>query len=291
MRVVQAQLDDLTAWLALARDVEDYFGHALADDPGYQESVRKNMQRGTAYCVREQDARPGAALIGALLLSPRAHKVELSWLAVSPHWRRAGIASALVQHTLHQVTPPAEIVLITFSEAVPHSVPARELYLRHDFSPAEEGPPNAAGLPTQVFRLVLGETPTVRAVLHLGANILLVQHHYHNPANTGKWSLPGGRIDPGDADRVATLHREIREEFRVDITVERFLGTFADAKRLHYVYLAAPHTFDLHLDEAEVAAAQWYTPDEIEALHAADQLFAPFILDAVRAVRRTNYQY
>lgn len=291
MRVVQAQLDDLPAWLDLARDVEDYFGHELADDPGYQESVRKNIQRGTAYCVREQDAPPGAALQGALLLSPRAIKVEINWLAVSPRWRRAGIASALLQHGLNTITPPAEIVLITFSESVPNSNPARKLYLRHGFHPAEEGPPNAAGLPTQVFRLVRGDTPTVRAVLHLGANILLVQHHYHNPANYGKWSLPGGQIDPGDMDRVATLHRELREEFGVDITVERFLGTFADTKRLHYIYLAAPHTFDLHIAEAEVAAAEWYTPDQIKALHDADQLFAPFVLDAVQAVRRTASQY
>jgi ADP-ribose pyrophosphatase YjhB (NUDIX family)/ribosomal protein S18 acetylase RimI-like enzyme len=291
MRVVQAQLDDLPAWLVLARDVEDYFGYPLADAPGYQESVRKNMQRGTAFCVREENAAPGAPLIGGLLLAPRTMKYELSWLAVSPRWRRCGVASTLVQHMLSQIAPPAEVVLITFAEEVARSAPARAFYRQHGFAPAEPGPANAAGLPTQIFRRVLGETPTVRAVLHLGANILLVQHHYHDPANTGKWSLPGGQIDPGDPDRVATLRREMREEFHVEVTVERFLGTFADAQRLHYVYLAAPHEIELHLDPSEIAAAQWYTPDEIDALHDADALLAPFIYDAVRAVRQTVIQY
>ena len=52
-------------------------------------------------------------------------------------------------------------------------------------------------------------------------SILLVQRG--RPPDAGRWSVPGGRVEPGE--RVAdAVVREVREETGLDVTVERFVG-------------------------------------------------------------------
>lgn len=125
--------------------------------------------------------------------------------------------------------------------------------------------------------------PTVRAVIEHRGRWLLVQHHYHNPANRGKWSLPGGRIEPGDTDRIATLRRELYEEFRLEVTIVRFVGTYAFRAQQHHVYHVHPHTPQLRIDPSEIAAMQWFTVEEVIAIHDDDRLFASFMLEAIRS--------
>jgi 8-oxo-dGTP diphosphatase len=45
----------------------------------------------------------------------------------------------------------------------------------------------------------------------------------HAPAK-GLWSIPGGRIEPGESDEQAVI-REVREETGLDVTCGRLLGT------------------------------------------------------------------
>ena len=40
----------------------------------------------------------------------------------------------------------------------------------------------------------------------------------------GKWEFPGGKVEPGESLQAA-LRREIREELRMDVFVDRFLRT------------------------------------------------------------------
>ena len=52
--------------------------------------------------------------------------------------------------------------------------------------------------------------------------LLLVQRA--NPPAQGKWSLPGGRLEPGENSETGVV-REVREETGLDVTVIREVGT------------------------------------------------------------------
>lgn len=282
MRVRIACPEDIPAWLALAAEVGPIFG-PLVNDPGFVRALEKNIGRQTAFCVREADGPPGAPLMGGLLFSQCPPKYEIDWLAVARRWQRRGVGSALLRHVFGLVEPPGEMVLLTFAESAPEGQAARQFYQQFGFRPAEPGPVNSANIPTQVFRRTFGHTPTVRAVIRRSGRVLLTQHHYVNPANRGKWSLPGGRIDPTDASHQAALRRELREEFGAEVDIVRFLGTFTHHLRQHHVYLVRLCGEALRIDESEIAAAEWFTAEEVHALHAQGRLFAPFILDAILA--------
>ena len=51
---------------------------------------------------------------------------------------------------------------------------------------------------------------------------LLVVRRGQAPA-LGCWSLPGGRVEPGESDAVAVA-REVREETGLDVRVDRWVG-------------------------------------------------------------------
>ena len=65
--------------------------------------------------------------------------------------------------------------------------------------------------------------PCVGAVVRDEADRLLLVRRAHPPAQ-GRWSLPGGRVEPGESDEQA-LAREVREETGLDVTVGRLVGT------------------------------------------------------------------
>lgn len=62
----------------------------------------------------------------------------------------------------------------------------------------------------------------VGAVILDGGRLLLVKRG-HEPEK-GAWSLPGGRIEPGESDQQA-LAREVREETGLDVTPGRLIGS------------------------------------------------------------------
>ena len=64
--------------------------------------------------------------------------------------------------------------------------------------------------------------PCVGAVVRDGAGRLLLIKRGHDP-EAGKWSLPGGRIEPGETDAQA-LVREMREETGLIILPGPLLG-------------------------------------------------------------------
>lgn len=54
MIVQIAHLDDFLPWLDLAREVEDLFG-PMVRQPGFEETLRKNILGGTAVCIRQDN--------------------------------------------------------------------------------------------------------------------------------------------------------------------------------------------------------------------------------------------
>lgn len=67
------------------------------------------------------------------------------------------------------------------------------------------------------------EIPCVGAVvLDAGGRILLVRRA--NPPAQGQWSIPGGRVEPGETHEAAVV-RELLEETEVRAVVDREVGT------------------------------------------------------------------
>ena len=61
MIVQIAQPEDYAAWLRLAAEVEDLFG-PMVEVEAFQQTLIKNLRRGTALCMREGDGEAGAEL-------------------------------------------------------------------------------------------------------------------------------------------------------------------------------------------------------------------------------------
>ena len=126
-RVETAAESDRTEWLALVRRVSENFPGLDMDE--YAATLKKNISRGTALCVRE-----GGRIIGILLYSPARHC--LSGMAVDPDFRRRGIASALIADMLCRM-PAGEVSVTTFREDDEKGKAPRALYSRLGFAPAE----------------------------------------------------------------------------------------------------------------------------------------------------------
>src|SRR3954452_17334137 len=65
--------------------------------------------------------------------------------------------------------------------------------------------------------------PCVGAVVHDRAGRLLLIRRGHDP-HRGRWSLPGGRIEPGESPEQAIV-REVREETGLEVRVGPAVGS------------------------------------------------------------------
>lgn len=63
----------------------------------------------------------------------------------------------------------------------------------------------------------------VGAVVHDDSGRLLLVRRGQEPG-LGRWSIPGGRVEPGEDDGTA-VRREVLEETGLDVTVGAWLGT------------------------------------------------------------------
>lgn len=119
------------------------------------------------------------------------------------------------------------------------------------------------------------DIPCVGAIVVDHARRLLVVQRANPPA-AGQWSLPGGRVEPGEEAHAAVI-REVHEETGITITVHRELGTvMRDAPGGgRYVirdFLAYPVA--VHEPQAgdDAADARFVTEAELRALDTTDGL-------------------
>lgn len=158
MRVDTATEGDIPAWLDLAREVEFLFG-PMVDSPGFHRALRKNILRGSAFCVREQDGEAGVPLMGGMLFSAKSTTCEIGWLSVAEGARRQGVGTMLVEHAIGLVEPPDELRVTTFAKDNPDGLPARKFYERFGFEPFKQVGATAGRSAREVFRLALPPTP------------------------------------------------------------------------------------------------------------------------------------
>jgi len=67
----------------------------------------------------------------------------------------------------------------------------------------------------------------VGAVVHDGEHRLLLVRRANDPGR-GRWSLPGGRVDPGETDEQAVT-REVLEETGITVAVDCHVGSVTRA--------------------------------------------------------------
>lgn len=133
MDIQLARHADIPSWLALAVEVEHLFG-PMAIESGFHEALKRNIERGSAFCIRDNDGGPGTPLLAGLLFSSRPPIYQIGWLCVASRCRRRGLGRALVLHVMDLVRPPAELTVKTFGPDVPEGEPARRFYQSIGFS-------------------------------------------------------------------------------------------------------------------------------------------------------------
>jgi 8-oxo-dGTP diphosphatase len=129
------------------------------------------------------------------------------------------------------------------------------------------------------LRSVIVITPEVRiircvgAILRDSAGRLLLVQRAHDPG-AGLWSLPGGRVEPGESDTDA-LARELLEETGLIVRIGPLIGT-VERPAPNGVYLifdyaceALGGTFRAGDDAADAA---WVDATTFAALHRAGSL-------------------
>lgn len=142
--VSEGTRDDVASWLEIAREVEPLFGPM----PDFESTLRRNISRGTALCVRDASGR----VLGGLLLRAAPHR-QITWLAVRSSARRKGVGYALVAEALRRCPPPGEVVVDTFGEDNMEGYAARRLYESFGFMTGEYLPDGPEGGSRQRFRL------------------------------------------------------------------------------------------------------------------------------------------
>ena len=116
--------------------------------------------------------------------------------------------------------------------------------------------------------------PCVGAIVTDGQGRLLMIKRGHDPG-AGLWSIPGGRIEPGETDAEAVI-REMIEETGLTVEVGRLIGRVQRPGLNGAVidirdYAATVIGGTLHAGD-DAADARWVAPGELESLDITEGL-------------------
>ena len=138
----------------------------------------------------------------------------------------------------------------------------------------------------------MAPSPQAAPILAVGAvvldgsqRVLLVERG--RPPHAGRWSLPGGKVEAGEAPADAIV-REVREETGIETRVLRHLGIVIVASEgrsfaihEHLLEASSPAPEPRAADDA--ADARWFSPDELPALGLTAEVLA--VIQKARAGR------
>jgi len=122
--------------------------------------------------------------------------------------------------------------------------------------------------------MALQRIPCVGAVIKDEAGRLLLIRRGHEPG-AGLWSIPGGRIEPGESNADALI-REVLEETGLAVAVGRLLGVVQRPGLAGAVvdisdYLAVVTGGELAAGD-DAADARWVTPAQMAQMEARGEL-------------------
>src|SRR3954447_10480081 len=116
--------------------------------------------------------------------------------------------------------------------------------------------------------------PCAGAVVVDADGRLLVIRRGRPPAE-GRWSIPGGRVEPGETVEAAVA-REVREETGLEVAVGGLVGQVERPGRDGAVYVIHDHAATVVGGEPragdDAAEVRWVTPDELAVLPVTEGL-------------------
>jgi len=112
---------------------------------------------------------------------------------------------------------------------------------------------------------------------------LLVQEK--QPKAYGKWNLPAGHVDRGEAIEAAAI-RETQEEAGYQVKLIKEVGLYHESAQKPVVHIFSADIIgdELHFPSDELLDAKWLTFEEIKRLHEAGQLRALWIWELIRQI-------
>lgn len=131
-KVLYAAPDDLPSWMELIKQVKWNFPglDSEKDLQDYENTVLHFMKDHRALCIKN-----GESIIGVMLFSQKHNLI--CFLAVSPNFRRKGLAAALLQEALQQLDSRKPIKVVTFRKEDPKGTAPRALYEKFGFIPCD----------------------------------------------------------------------------------------------------------------------------------------------------------
>ena len=134
---------------------------------------------------------------------------------------------------------------------------------------------------------------TVRCILDRDNRYLLAVHNNNLPQTMGKWGLPGGGIEPGEAFELA-LTRELKEELALDLQGFLEIGDYTYRDSQHKVFAVRYSGYErLEFDKNEILQLAWFSFDDVVSLHEADKLHTGFECAAInryRTLKKTQHK-
>ena len=143
-----AESEDIPGWLELVQAVKEEFPAFY--EMKYKEELSRRIAAGEAWVYRDK-----GRIAAAMLYSK--NRCELDFLAVSPDYRRQGLAQRLVESAAAQFPVGTRISVVVCPKGDKKGEAARGFYEAMGFAPGEKL--MASGYPCQRFSVVAPDEP------------------------------------------------------------------------------------------------------------------------------------
>jgi 8-oxo-dGTP pyrophosphatase MutT (NUDIX family) len=126
----------------------------------------------------------------------------------------------------------------------------------------------------------------VRVILEKDYKYLLVQQKAGEAL--GLWNLPGGKAEPGE-DIMDAAKREVLEETGYEIGSLEKVFEIEAHEYINYVFFGIIIDGDLRIKEDEIADADWFSYEQIEAM--PEKMRNAWTIEAIKSYEEQNKNF